>query len=75
LRRSANSDHAGETFSVDATEELDGNEDVSIGSAWYDRRWKIVALNDAHGVAAPTKPDADVGLGRESNFVGVNSYQ
>jgi hypothetical protein len=76
LRRSiANSDHVREAFSIDTTEHLDGDVDVSIGSARYNRRWEIVALNDSQSVAAPAKSNTDVGLGREPHFVRVNSHE
>lgn len=74
-RSVANPDHVGETLGIDATKQLDGDVDVSIGSAWYNRRGKIVALNDSQSVAAPAKPNTEVGLGREPHFVGVNSHQ
>jgi hypothetical protein len=63
----------GEAFGVEPADKLHGDVDVSIGSAGDNRRGKIVALNDSQSVASPAKSDADVGLGRESNFVGVNS--
>jgi hypothetical protein len=75
LWRGANADSLGKTFSVDATEQLDGDVDVSIGCARYDRRGKVVALNYSESVASPAKPDTDPGLGRESHFVGVDSDQ
>ena len=74
-RRGANSDSFGETFGVDATEQLDGDVDVSISSAWYDRRRKVVTLHHSHRVTAPAKPDTDAWLRTKTHFVGVNSYQ
>jgi hypothetical protein len=71
----ANPDFLGEAFSIDTTEQLDGDVDVSIGRAWYDRRRKIVALDHSQSVAAPAKPNTDMWLRPESHFIGVNSYE
>jgi hypothetical protein len=71
----ANSDLVGEAFSVDAAHQLDSDVDVSIGSAWNDRRRKVVALHDSQRVAAPAKSNTKVWLLGESHFVGVDSHE
>jgi hypothetical protein len=74
-RRGANADSFGEAFGVDATEQLDGDVDVSISSAWYDRRRKVVTLHYSYRVTAPAKSDTDAWLRTKTHFVGVNSYE
>ena len=71
----ANSDLFGEAFSIDATEQLDGDVDVSISRARYNGRRKIVALNHPQSVAAPAKSNTDMWLRSESHFIGVNSHE
>ena len=71
----ANSDLFGEAFSIDATEQLDGNVDVSISRARYNGRRKIIALNHPQSVAAPAESNTDMWLRSESHFIGVNSYE
>ena len=71
----ANSDLFGEAFSIDATEQLDGDVDIPISRARHNRRRKIVPLNHSQSVAAPAKPNTDVWLRPESHFIGVNSYE
>ena len=71
----SDAEYVRQTLSVDSTHQLHGDVHVSIGSAGHDRRRQIVPLHDSHRVAAPAKPDADVGLFRETNFVGVYSNQ
>jgi hypothetical protein len=72
-RRTADSEFVGEAFGVEPADELHGDVDVSICSAGNNRRGQVVALNDSQSVAAPAKSDANMGLGRKSNRVGVNS--
>jgi hypothetical protein len=71
----ANSDLFGEAFSIDATEQLDGDVDIPISRARHNRRRKIVPLNHSQSVAAPAKPNTDVWLRPESHFIGVNSHE
>jgi hypothetical protein len=74
-RRIGNSEPLGEAFGVDATEQLHGDVDVSIGSARHDRRRKVVALDNSQSVTAPAKARTEMGLGPESYFVGVDSHE
>ena len=71
----ANSDLFGEAFSIDATEQLDGDVDIPISRARHNRRRKIVPLNHPQSVAAPAKSNTDMWLRSESHFIGVNSHE
>jgi hypothetical protein len=69
----ADTKDVGETLAIEPANQLHRHVHISISGSRDDGRRQVLALNYSKRIAAPAKPDADVGLLGKPHFVGVNA--
>jgi hypothetical protein len=69
----ADTKDVGETLAIEPANQLHGHVHISISGSRDDGRRQVLALDYSKRVAAPAKPNADIGLLGKPYLVGVNA--